>query len=122
METSHTRRCALGAWRSKDLQTSRLQKEVQEDKTETFAYEGLGPTWLRRRPYAPPERKKIPTKEDFLVLEGKPRFEGKRGTKGKGWATPHSLGDKKELTEENDLWEDQKILSRDPRFSWGKKA
>ena len=61
-------------------------------------------------------------RKDFLVLEGKPKFEERNEEqRERVGQLPTPLVTKRELTEENDLWEDQKILSRDPRSSWGKK-
>ena len=47
--------------------------------------------------HAPGLGKKLPTKKKRLPsARGETKIRGKkRGTKGKSWATPHSLGDKK---------------------------
>ena len=101
-----------------------FRRKSKRTKTETLAfYEGFSPTWLRRRPYTSPDWEKLPTKKkDFLLLEGKPKFEGRNEEQRERVGQPPTpLVTKRELTEENDLWEDQKILSQDPRSSWGKK-
>ena len=56
------------------------------------------------------------------MLEGKPKFEERNEEqRERVGQLPTPLVTKREVTEENDLWEDQKILSRDPSSSWGKK-
>ena len=56
------------------------------------------------------------------MIEVKPKFEERNEEqRERVGQLPTPLMTKRELTEENNLWEDRKIFSRDPSSSWGKK-